>query len=214
MARISGVDIPRNKRVEISLTYIYGIGRTTSTEILARTNINPNVRVKDLTEDEVIRLREIIDQDYTVEGDLRRAVQLNIKRLMDIGCYRGIRHRKGLPLRGQRTKTNARTRRGKKAQQSVARRKLPRSNFLNFYFQRYFGGLEWRNKQKREQLAALNAVVAVSVKMCRVAKLTCKQPLTTRSLRSPTQLVTWFAGAALAQVASKAHAKALPMQPK
>ncbi|KPL85550.1 30S ribosomal protein S13 [Herpetosiphon geysericola] len=114
MARISGVDIPRNKRVEISLTYIYGIGRTTSSEILARTNINPNVRVKDLTEDEVIRLREIIDQDYTVEGDLRRAVQLNIKRLMDIGCYRGIRHRKGLPLRGQRTKTNARTRRGKK----------------------------------------------------------------------------------------------------
>jgi len=114
MARIAGVDIPRNKRVEISLTYIYGIGRTTSTEILARTNINPNVRVKDLTEDEVIRLREIIDQDYTVEGDLRRAVQLNIKRLMDIGCYRGIRHRKGLPLRGQRTKTNARTRRGKK----------------------------------------------------------------------------------------------------
>ncbi|GAA5526253.1 MULTISPECIES: 30S ribosomal protein S13 [Herpetosiphon] len=114
MARISGVDIPRNKRVEISLTYIYGIGRTTSSEILARTSINPNVRVKDLTEDEVIRLREIIDQDYTVEGDLRRAVQLNIKRLMDIGCYRGIRHRKGLPLRGQRTKTNARTRRGKK----------------------------------------------------------------------------------------------------
>jgi small subunit ribosomal protein S13 len=114
MARISGVDVPRNKRVEIALTYIYGIGRTTSIEILARTQINRDTRVKDLTEEEVIRLREIIDQDYTIEGDLRRAVQLNIKRLMDIGCYRGIRHRKGLPVRGQRTKTNARTRRGKK----------------------------------------------------------------------------------------------------
>jgi small subunit ribosomal protein S13 len=114
MARISGVDVPRNKRVEIALTYIYGIGRTTSIEILARTQINRDTRVKDLTEEEVIRLREIIDQDYTVEGDLRRAVQLNIKRLMDSGCYRGIRHRKGWPVRGQRTKTNARTRRGKK----------------------------------------------------------------------------------------------------
>lgn len=114
MARISGVDIPRNKRVEIALTYIYGIGRPTSNDILAQTQINPDTRVKDLTEDELIRLRELIDQQYTVEGDLRRAVQLNIKRLMDIGCYRGIRHRKGLPVRGQRTKTNARTRRGRK----------------------------------------------------------------------------------------------------
>ncbi len=114
MARISGVDLPRNKRVEIALTYIYGIGRPTSNEILVKANINPDTRVKDLTEDEVIRLREMIDQQYTVEGDLRRAVQLNIKRLMDIGCYRGVRHRKGLPVRGQRTKTNARTRRGRK----------------------------------------------------------------------------------------------------
>ena len=114
MARISGVDIPRNKRVEIALTYIYGIGRPTSNEILAQTSISPDTRVKDLTEEEVIRLREIIDQQYTVESDLRRAVQLNIKRLMDIGCYRGIRHRRGLPVRGQRTKTNARTRRGRK----------------------------------------------------------------------------------------------------
>lgn len=114
MARISGVDLPRNKRVEIALTYIYGIGRPTSNEILGKTSINPDTRIKDLTEEEVIRLREIIDQQYTVEGDLRRAVQLNIKRLMDIGCYRGIRHRKGLPLRGQRTRTNARTRRGRK----------------------------------------------------------------------------------------------------
>jgi small subunit ribosomal protein S13 len=114
MARISGVDIPRNKRIEIALTYIYGIGRTTSNVILERTNISPETRVRDLTEEEVIRLREIIDQEYTVESDLRRAVQLNIKRLMDIGCYRGIRHRRGLPVRGQRTKTNARTRRGRK----------------------------------------------------------------------------------------------------
>lgn len=114
MARISGVDIPRNKRVEIALTYIYGIGRPTSNDILAQTRISPDTRVKDLTEEELIRLREVIDQNYTVEGDLRRAIQLNIKRLMDIGCYRGIRHRKGLPVRGQRTKTNARTRRGKK----------------------------------------------------------------------------------------------------
>ncbi len=114
MARISGVDIPRNKRVEIALTYIYGIGRPTSNDILAQTKISPDTRVKDLTEEELIRLREVIDQNYTVEGDLRRAIQLNIKRLMDIGCYRGIRHRKGLPVRGQRTKTNARTRRGRK----------------------------------------------------------------------------------------------------
>ncbi|HEY1013374.1 MAG TPA: 30S ribosomal protein S13 [Herpetosiphonaceae bacterium] len=114
MARISGVDVPRNKRIEIALTYIYGIGRPTSNDILAQTGINPDTRVKDLTEEEVIRLREIIDQQYTVESDLRRAVQLNIKRLMDIGCYRGIRHRRGLPVRGQRTKTNARTRRGRK----------------------------------------------------------------------------------------------------
>ena len=114
MARISGVDSPRNKRVEIALTYIYGIGRPTSNDILAQTRISPDTRVKDLTEEELIRLREVIDQNYTVEGDLRRAIQLNIKRLMDIGCYRGIRHRKGLPVRGQRTKTNARTRRGRK----------------------------------------------------------------------------------------------------
>ena len=114
MARISGVDLPRNKRVEIALTYIYGIGRPTSNHILDQSGVSPDTRVRDLTEEELIRLREVIDQEYTVEGDLRRAVQLNIKRLMDIGCYRGIRHRKGLPVRGQRTKTNARTRRGRK----------------------------------------------------------------------------------------------------
>ena len=112
MARIAGVDIPREKRVEIGLTYVYGIGRTTSNKILAEAGINPDTRVKDLTEDEVIKIREIIDKNYKVEGDLRRETALNIKRLMEIGCYRGLRHRKNLPVRGQRTKTNARTRKG------------------------------------------------------------------------------------------------------
>ena len=112
MARIAGVDIPRDKRVEISLTYIYGIGRSTAKKILAATGINPDTRVRDLTEDELSRLREQIERNYRVEGDLRREVALNIKRLIEIGSYRGIRHRKGLPVRGQRTKTNARTRKG------------------------------------------------------------------------------------------------------
>ena len=112
MARIAGVDLPREKRAEIGLTYIYGIGRTKSNEILAKTGVNPDTRVKDLTEEEVIKIREVIDKEYKVEGDLRREQALNIKRLMEIGCYRGIRHRKNLPVRGQRTKTNARTRKG------------------------------------------------------------------------------------------------------
>ena len=114
MARIAGIDLPREKRVEIGLTYIFGIGLATSQKILAETGINPDTRVKDLTEDELAKIREIIDRDYTVEGDLRREVALNIKRLQEIGCYRGIRHRKGLPVRGQKTKTNARTRKGPK----------------------------------------------------------------------------------------------------
>ena len=112
MARIAGVDLPREKRVEIGLTYIYGIGRTRSNKILAEAGVNPDTRVKDLTEDEVIKLREVIDKNYKVEGDLRRDIALDIKRLMEIGCYRGIRHKKNLPVRGQRTKTNARTRKG------------------------------------------------------------------------------------------------------
>ena len=109
MARIAGVDLPREKRVEIGLTYVYGIGRTSSNKILEKTGINPDTRVKDLTEDDVAKLREVIEHEYTVEGDLRRDVALNIKRLVEIDCYRGQRHRKGLPVRGQRTKTNART---------------------------------------------------------------------------------------------------------
>ncbi len=114
MARIAGVDLPNEKRVEIGLTYIYGIGRSAATKILAETGINPDTRVKDLTEDEVSKLRAVIDKDYTVEGDLRRQTALDIKRLIEIGCYRGLRHRRGLPCRGQRTKTNARTRKGPK----------------------------------------------------------------------------------------------------
>ncbi len=114
MARIAGVDLPREKRVEVGLTYIYGIGLKSSQKILAQTGISPDTRVKNLTDEEVNSLREVIDSEYTVEGDLRRQVALDIKRLMEIGCYRGIRHRKGLPVRGQHTKNNARTRKGPK----------------------------------------------------------------------------------------------------
>jgi small subunit ribosomal protein S13 len=116
MARIAGVDIPRNKKVGISITYIYGVGRSNGAVILRKANVNPEARVRDLTEEEVGRIREVVDREYRVEGDLRREVQLNIKRLMDIGCYRGLRHRRGMPVRGQRTRTNARTRRGRKGQ--------------------------------------------------------------------------------------------------
>jgi len=114
MARIAGVDLPRDKRVEIGLTYIHGIGRSTSNDILEQTGISPDTRIKDLAEDEISRLREVIARSYRVEGDLRREVSTNIKRLMEIGCYRGLRHRRGLPVHGQRTKTNARTKRGAK----------------------------------------------------------------------------------------------------
>jgi small subunit ribosomal protein S13 len=121
MARIAGVDIPRDKTVNISLTYIYGIGPTSSAAVLDEVGIEPSTRVRDLTEAEVTRLREVIERDYLVEGDLRREVQMNIKRLMDIGCYRGLRHRRGMPVRGQQTRTNARTRRGPK--RTVGRRR-------------------------------------------------------------------------------------------
>ena len=121
MARIAGVDLPREKRIEIGLTYIYGIGRTSATRILKEANVNPDTRVRDLTDDEVKRLSEIINETQVVEGDLRREVALNIKRLQEIGCYRGIRHRRGLPVRGQKTKTNARTRKGPK--KTVANKK-------------------------------------------------------------------------------------------
>ncbi len=112
MARISGVDVPSNKRIEVALTYIYGIGRTVSNKIIAQAEVNPDTRAKDLTDEEVTRLRDIIAEQYHVEGDLRREISRNIKRLMDIGSYRGLRHRRGLPTRGQRTSTNARTRKG------------------------------------------------------------------------------------------------------
>ena len=114
MARIAGIDLPKDKRIEIALTYIFGIGRKSAKDILAQTGVNPDIRVKDLTEADENKLREVIDEQYTVEGDLRRAVALDIKRLSEIGCYRGIRHRRSLPVRGQRSKTNARTRKGPK----------------------------------------------------------------------------------------------------
>ena len=112
MARIAGIDLPREKRVEIGLTYIYGIGVSSSRKILEKANVNPDIRVKDLTDEQVNQIRKVMDEEYKVEGDLRREVALNIKRLTEIGCYRGLRHRRGLPVRGQRTKTNARTRKG------------------------------------------------------------------------------------------------------
>ncbi|HEY6891766.1 MULTISPECIES: 30S ribosomal protein S13 [Solirubrobacter] len=123
MARIAGINIPLNKRVEIGLTYIYGIGRPTSNDILAAIGIEPDRKVRDLTDDEVSKLRDIIDRDYVVEGDLRRERSQNIKRLMEIGCYRGLRHRRGLPVRGQNTKTNARTRKGPKRMQVAGKKK-------------------------------------------------------------------------------------------
>ena len=121
MARIAGVDLPREKRVEIGLTYIYGIGRVSSNKILAQAGVDPSTRVRELTDDEVKKIAEVIDETMTVEGDLRREIALNIKRLQEIGCYRGVRHRKGLPVRGQKTKTNARTRKGPK--RTVANKK-------------------------------------------------------------------------------------------
>jgi small subunit ribosomal protein S13 len=123
MARIAGVDLPKDKRVEIALTYVFGIGKPTSQKILTQTGVNPDTRVKNLTEEEVNRLRDIIEKNLKVEGDLRREIALNIKRLIEIGCYRGLRHRRGMPVRGQRTKTNARTRKGPKKTVGVRRKK-------------------------------------------------------------------------------------------
>ena len=123
MARIAGINIPLNKRVEVGLTYIYGIGRSTSNQLLAEVGIEPDRKVRDLTDDEVVKLRDAIERDVTVEGDLRRERSQNVKRLMEIGCYRGLRHRRGLPVRGQRTKTNARTRKGPRRMQVAGRKK-------------------------------------------------------------------------------------------
>jgi small subunit ribosomal protein S13 len=124
MARIAGVDIPRNKKIAIAISYIYGIGRSNGSVILKKANVNMDTRVRDLTEEEVNRIREVVDREYRVEGDLRREIQLNIKRLMDIGCYRGLRHRRALPVRGQRTHTNARTRKGPR-RATIAKKKAP-----------------------------------------------------------------------------------------
>ena len=127
MARIAGVDLPREKRVEIGLTYIFGLGRTRALETLKGTRVNPNTRVRDLSEEEVVRIRKIITDEVKVEGDLRKDVSMDIKRLMDIGCYRGLRHRRGLPVRGQRTRTNARTRKGPKKTAGSGRKKLTKT---------------------------------------------------------------------------------------
>jgi small subunit ribosomal protein S13 len=124
MARIAGINIPLNKRVEVGLTYIYGIGPSTSRQLLSQTKVDPNTYVKDLTDDEVVKLREVIDRDLSVEGDLRRERSQNVKRLMEIGAYRGLRHRRGLPVDGQRTKTNARTRKGPKRMQVAGKKKV------------------------------------------------------------------------------------------
>jgi len=123
MARIAGVDLPRDKRVEIGLTYIFGIGKSTSQKILGQTGINPDTRVRELTEEEINKLRDVIEKNYRIEGDLRREIAMNIKRLIEIGCYRGLRHRRGLPVRGQNTKNNARTRKGPKRTVGVRRKK-------------------------------------------------------------------------------------------
>jgi small subunit ribosomal protein S13 len=123
VARIAGVDLPRDKRIETALTYIFGVGLSTSQEILRKTGVGPNTRVRELTESDVSRLREVLEREYRVEGDLRRQIQMNIRRLSEIGCYRGIRHRRGLPVRGQRTKTNARTRKGPRRTVGVRRKK-------------------------------------------------------------------------------------------
>ena len=123
MARIAGVDLPRDKRVETALTYIYGVGLTTSKEILVKTGVNPDIRVRELSEGDVAKLREVLEREYRIEGDLRRQINMNIRRLSEIGCYRGIRHRRGLPARGQRTKTNARMRKGPKRTVGVRRKK-------------------------------------------------------------------------------------------
>ncbi|MEM8529728.1 MAG: 30S ribosomal protein S13 [Chloroflexota bacterium] len=124
MARIAGVDIPRNKRIGTAITYVYGIGDSSGAQILTKAQVSPDTRVRELTDDEIGRIREVVDHEYQVEGDLRRQVQLNIKRLMDIGCYRGLRHRRGMPLRGQRTRTNARTRRGRRGQAIGIKKKV------------------------------------------------------------------------------------------
>src|ERR1700755_2367940 len=182
MARIAGINIPLNKRVEIGLTYIYGIGRPTSNEILAQLGIEQDRKVRDLTDDEVSKLRDIIDRDYVVEGDLRRERSQNIKRLMEIGCYRGLRHRRGLPVRGQNTKTNARTRKGPK--------RLP-------------GAGQKKAGQKKSQLPlAPSVAVAASARTSRSARRTSRPRSTIRSSRSPIARATSSRGSPPTEPAS------------
>ena len=190
MARIAGVDLPRDKRVEIGLTYIFGIGRKTATDIIAATGVNPDTRVRDLTEEDVSKLREYIEHNCRVEGDLRRDIAYDIKRLIDIGCYRGVRHRKGLPVRGQRSKTNARTRKG------------PRKTMAN------------KSKEVRlwqhQRVRRLSAVV-VSVSTSKKAQRISSPHSTTQSLRFPIHRATLFHGQAQASSASEVPRSLLPL---
>ena len=179
MARIAGVDLPRDKRVEIGLTYIFGIGRKTATDIIAATGVNPDTRVRDLTEEDVSKLREYIEHNCRVEGDLRRDIAYDIKRLIDIGCYRGVRHRKGLPVRGQRSKTNARTRKG-------PRKTMGKEVRL------------WQHQRVR-RLSAVVVSVSTSKKAQRISSLHS----TTQSLRFPIHRATLFHGQAQASSASE-----------
>ena len=154
MARIAGVNIPTNKRVEVALTYIHGIGRTTAKDIIAKLGIAPEKRVQDLTDQEVLHIREAIDKDHTVEGDLRRETAMNIKRLMDLACYRGLRHRRGLPVRGQRTHTNARTRKGKA--KPIAGKKKYASGHPGMAARHFSAG--WRDEQAQRPIAAFEGM--------------------------------------------------------
>ena len=184
MARIAGVDLPRDKRVEIGLTYIYGIGRKTAGDIIAATGVNPDTRVRDLTEEDVSKLREYIEHHCRVEGDLRRDIAYDIKRLIDIGCYRGVRHRKGLPVRGQRSKTNARTRKG------------PRKTMAN----KEGNGL-WQHQRVVRKLFA----VAVNAKILKKAQHIFSQLLITQSLLFPIHRATLYLGQVPANSASEAQ---------
>src|SRR3954454_15980992 len=196
MARIAGVDIPREKRVEVALTYVFGIGLPTSQKILAQTNINPDTRVRDLTEDQVNRLREVIDRRYKVEGDLRREVALNIKRLIEIGSYRGVRHRRNLPVRGQRTKTNARQRRGPKKTVGVRRKKQRGTDQA------------WRNASER------SSSVDGSGRTSPRGTSTSRRRSTTPSSRSRISTAPSSAGAPPAWPASRVPARARRTRPR
>lgn len=198
MARIAGIDLPRDKRIEIALTYIFGIGRKTATRICSETGVNPDTRVRDLTEDDTAKIREYIDHNCRVEGDLRRDVAFDIKRLIEIGCYRGIRHRKGLPVRGQRSKTNARTRKGPR--RTMANKKNNREGY--------------KTCQERKQRQRLLPAGAVSVKILTADPLISSQLSIIQSLLSPTCRGMRFPGRVRASLDSGVPENPLLLPPK